>query len=343
MTNKSLKFAVAAAITAGSVLISSSMYADDMAQTAARQQTAVTEGLGKTSLATLQRGSLANQSDVANALVEKLRPVSTHQSSNVNGTLHLTGEQWSLDVSSDGSAAAFRDLKVEASAHALGKPLSQKMSATVLEQKGRAFIAANLSKQIVLGKGEELVALRADYRSEGGQDLTTGVTTSAVVASRIVFGRMINGVPVVGNGSKVYVTFTNDGSVESFRYDWPSYESGIVQPVVTATEVLSRVQKVVVVRAGDTSLGVVALPKQGTPAFPLALTNNTQLQGFECGYYDAGLSKTGKANAVQPGCTYMAVGRDSNGMRSGYAGAVPAAVSFASNSAWLETQILSAK
>jgi hypothetical protein len=216
------------------------------------------------------------------------------------------------------------------------------MTAAEMEQNARAFIASHLASQIVLGKGEQLIALRADYRSEGGQDLTTGQVTNAVVANRMVFGRTINGVPVVGNGSKVFVTFTNDGSLESFRYDWPSYQAGAAQAVVGPGEVLSRVQKVMGVRNGDTPTSVAAVPRAGTTVFPLTLATNTQLQSLECGYYDSGSSGR-KSNSVQPGCTYLTVSRDMNGMRSGFAGAVPAGTLFEPDTAWMETQILTAK
>lgn len=343
MKNKNLNLATAAAIAAGIMLSSTAAQAEDLPQTQIRQQTAVSQGLGVTSLPVLQRGSAASQTEVSNALIQKLRPLSAHQSTNdAAGTLRTSGDQWLLQVSSDGSAAEFRDLAVEAAAHSLGVPLSRKMTESEMEQKGRAFIAAHLASHIVLGKGEQLLALRSDYRSEGGQDLATGKTDSAVVANRIVFGRTINGIPVVGNGSKVMVTFTNDGSVESFRYDWPTYQTGAAQTVAGPSEVLSRVQKVMGARTGESITSVVAVPANSSKTFPLALTPNSQLQALDCGYYDAG-SPARKSDNVQPGCTYLTVSHDSNGMRAGYAGAVPAATSFSSDPGWLETQILSAK
>lgn len=342
MNNKNLNFLTAAALAAGVMISSATSQAEDLPQTKTRQQLSVSQGFGVTSLPVLQRGSAVNQNEVSNALIQNLRPLSAHQSASVGGALRTTGDQWLLQVSSDGTAAEFRDLAVEASAHSLGKPISEKMNAGEMEQKGRAFIAAHLTSNIVLGKGEQLVALRADYRSEGGQDLATGKTDSAVVANRIVFGRTINGVPVVGNGSKVMITFTNDGSVESFRYDWPTYQAGSAETVVGPGEVLSRLQKVVGVRTGDSPVSVAAVPSNAAKAFPLTLTPNAQLQALECGFYDSG-SPARKTNAVQPGCTYLAVSHDANGMRSGVAGAVPAATSFSSDPGWLETQILSAK
>lgn len=342
MNNNHLNLVAAATIAASAMVAGSMALADELPATRARQHASATQGLGRPSLAVLQRASAAEPSAVSAGLIDRLRPASVFQTTTVSGKLRTEGEQWSLEVSSDGAGAEYRDQTVQALAHSLGRPLAEKMSEADLEAKGRAYIASKLASQIALGKDEELVALRADYRTEGGQDLITGETHSAVVANRIVFGRMLGGVPVVGNGSKVILTFSNDGSLESFRYDWPAYQAGNALQVVGAGEVLSRVQKVMSVRAGVAPSSIVPVPGGAGKAFPLELGPDAQLQGLECGYYDSGL-QDGKARSVQPGCTYLAVSKDVNGMRVGHAGAVPAGVSFDVDASWLETRILSDK
>jgi hypothetical protein len=342
MKNNILNFAVAASIAASAMIAGSVARAEDLPGTKARQQFSVTQGLGRSSLPVLQRASASDQNAVSAGLIGKLRPASVYQTATLGGKLRTTGEQWSLEVSSDASGAEYHDLAVAALAHSLGRPLSQKIAAAELEQKGRAFIASNLASQIVLGQGEQLVALRADYRTEGGQDLTTGVNTSAVVANRIVFGRILGGVPVVGNGSKVILTFTNDGSLESFRYDWPAYQAGDALQVVSAGEVLSRVQQVMGVRANAAPMSMAPVPGIAGKEYPVEVAPNVQLEALDCGYYDSG-STDGKLKSIQPGCTYLTVSQDANGMRVGHAGAVPAGVSFAVDAGWMETQILSAK
>ncbi len=343
MKNKNLNFVTSAVLAASAMIPGIAVRAADLPQTKAHQQLSVTQGYSEPSLQVLQRTSAVDQNKVSSAVLEKLSPAGAYQSTKVGTKLRITGAQWSLEVAGDGSAAEYQDLAVEAEAHSLGKPSSEAMSAAELEQKGRAFIASNLASEIVLGADEELVAVRADYRTEGGQDVATGEISQAVVANRIVFGRTLHGVPVVGNGSKVTLTFTNDGSLESFRYDWPTYQvAAATQLVVDASEILSRVQKVVSARNG------VAAPKSGVrapsnelAAYPIELTPNTKLQALDCGYYDPG-SRARQTQSVQPGCTYLAVSQDTNGMRAGHAGAVPAGAQFASDAAWLETQILGA-
>lgn len=344
MKNKNLSFALSAVLAASAMITAASTArAEDLPQTKARQQFSVRQGFSSSELTMLRRTGAADPNKTGSALIAKLQPGKAYKSSQREAKLHLAGNQFSLDVAGDGAAADYQNLAVAARAHALGKSVTDKMSAAELEQRGRAFIASKLSSQIVLGADEELVALRADYRTEGGQDLATGEISKAVTGNRIVFGRTLRGVPIVGNGSKVIITFTNDGSVEAFRYDWPTYQTGAAQQLVDAGQILSRVQTVLGTRNGVASAtSNVPVPNAEGDAYPVALTPNTQLQALDCGYYDAG-SFTGKAQTVQPGCTYLAVSQDGSGMRAGYAGAVPVGSQFASDAGWLETRMLGRK
>ena len=335
-------FIAPALLVAGVLTNASGSCASELAAVASNQRLSVTQGFSSASLASLTRESGKDAEQVAAELVGKLRPGASLQKTVANGGLHFAGENFALDLSQDGSAGEFRDLAVAARAHSLGLPLSQKVSARVLEEKGRAFIAAHLASEITLAPGEQLVALRADYRTEGGQDLATGKTTEAVTGSRIVFGRSIGGTPVVGNGSKVIVTFTNDGAVESFHYDWPIYSTGAPESVITPAEALSRVQSVMSVRAGVSAGKTVAASAGNGSVYPLEIAPNTQLEALECGYYDAGVKST-MTQSVEPGCTYRVVLQDRLGTRTAFAGAVPAGALITADRGWLETQILTGK
>ena len=252
------------------------------------------------------------QTSISKGFTQAMLPV-LHRVANVRPQFKPCTE-CSLTVSSDATAAYFRDPSVEAKAHTLAKPVEQKMSMTSLEQAGRSFIAAHLADVITLGPGEQLVPLSTDYRIEGEQNLATNEIKRNVAANRVVFGRTINGVTVVGNGSMVVVTFANDGSVESFHYDWPKYEVdlGTPQSMAPASTLLTRVQEVV--------------------------KPDTKLQTLQCGYYDPGAS-SGYAQ-VQPGCLYHAVYTDSTGAREGYSGAVPGGLQFEADTKWPESRLL---
>ena len=67
---------------------------------------------------------------------------------------------------------------------------------------------------MLLAPGERLEPEAISARTEGGVAADGTGAYSAVVANRIVFTRVIDGLPVVGAGSKVTVTFLNDGSVQ---------------------------------------------------------------------------------------------------------------------------------
>jgi hypothetical protein len=264
-------------------------HAEDFAAKAALKQTSMTQGFTQATLPVLHRVTgIAPQIKVCTGCV--------------------------FSVSADASAADFRDPSVEAKAHSLAKPLEQKMSLKALDQAGRKFISSNLAGAISLAPGEEMVPLSTDYRVEGEQDLSTGKVTRNVVANRVVFGRTINGVSVVGNGSTVVVTFANDGSVESFHYDWPKYEVEISAPqsMAVASTLLDRVEQVV--------------------------GPSTKLQTLQCGYYDPGAGSG--HSQVQPGCLYHAVFTDTTGVRQGYSGAVPGGLQFEADAKWKESQLL---
>lgn len=186
---------------------------------------------------------------------------------------------------------------------------------------------------------------------EGGRD-AAGSSTSTVVANRIVFGRVIGGAPVLGGGSTIHLTFANDGTPLDFTYDWPSYEAKQrPQHIAPVGDILHRVQKIVLVRTGSKIDAVTAppmIPPSTAPsksAYPFDLSENTQLEKFECGYIDlkSGVVQSSNVSSVQPGCLYQVIEtrRSAGGnVHHGLAGAVPAGVSFETDAQWPETGVL---
>jgi hypothetical protein len=162
-----------------------------------------------------------------------------------------------------------------------------------------------------------------------------------VLANRIVFGRRLAGVPIVGGGSTVVLTFANNGALESLRYDWPLYRASAVQPLVSVPQIVQRINTVIAARktaaafppnARQISAKIQANAPVGRPG--------TALQMLECGYFDPGVAASAARSTVQPGCVYHVVRSDGDGMRQGFAGAVPAGVAFTRDAGWLESLIL---
>ena len=344
MKKLALALAASALCVFGATLAGNTASAEDFPRTTAAAERSVTQGFNQASLPLLSRDVTANSGAVSAALLKKLCPAPcSNQITNSQGNmLRVTGDHWALEIIGDGTSARFRDLQVERGAHSLAKLPAQKMSAAVLEKSGLAFIASKLASVIVLEPGEELVPVRTDYRIEGGEDAQTREITRSVVANRIVFGRTLNGVPVVGGGSTVVLTFANNGSVESFGYDWPKYQTANLQTVVDIAEVLHRVQKVVGAREGVQAPTFSAkVPKSAGAVYPVTLAKDTVLEKLECGYYDPGVVARDENAPVQPGCIYHAVYQGQHGIRQGFAGAVPAGAQFEPDAAWVETRIVS--
>jgi hypothetical protein len=269
----------------------------------------------------------------------------TSEPEKLTDRIRISGSTWRLDVFGDGSGAEFADADAFERAHSSGVQPSQAMSNEALEASGRAFVERTLSRLIVLQQDEQLVLAATSRRTEGGVAPGGERAYSAVVAHRVVFSREINGIPVVGAGSKVTVTFLNDGSVESFRYDWPVYaRTGRMQAMAAPIEVLHRLQRANGVRttaAVDRALG--ALPNLESIAGPIKLGPTVELQDMKCGYYDPGFAIRDPAAPIQAGCYYHLLQRRGEGQyatTAGYSGAVPAAASFEPDARWPEANVL---
>ena len=158
-------------------------------------------------------------------------------------------------------------------------------------------------------------------------------------------GGTVNGVPVVGSGSKIAITVLNDGTVESFRYDWPVYAvAGRATVSVTGGELLTRVQQVLSSRTGVAMAAQsVSVPAGLTQPVPIALDPSMTLERLECGYFDAGFGNRAVDAPVQSGCRYHAVhsiSADGVTARAGYAGAIPAGSVPEADASWSEAVVL---
>jgi len=259
--------------------------------------------------------------------------------------IRAVGDTWRLDVFGDGSGAEFLDQAATARTHDSGVNPSKAMTNQALETAGRAYIDRTLSKVIVLHPGERLVPVATSFRTEGGVAKDGSMPYSAVVANRIIFSREINGFPVVGAGSKVTITFLNDGSVESFRYDWPNYvQTGRVQRLAGSREILRRVQRVASVRTNRDVIGEITVPPNiESITQPMSLGDTVQLQDLKCGYYDPGFMNRDPQAPVQAGCYYHVVHRqgvDPYVTTAAYSGAVPSAKLPERDSRWPEAAVL---
>jgi hypothetical protein len=327
----------------GTIGMSGIANAADFPQTTATQQFSITHGFVQTALSTQRRVAPGTASSATNALIGGLCAggcIRQSASGDAN-ELRATGKTWALNVSRDGSAARFEDFAVQRQAPALAKDPSQALTAATLEVSGRAVIASRLRAAIVLGPQEDLVPVRTDYLITGMQNVKTHAVVRSVIANRIVFGRRLRGVPVVGGGSTVTITFANNGALESWRYDWPRYQAAAPQSLVNVAQIVERVNSVIGARkvAGRAPSNARQMGGKIQANAPIGKPG-VALQKLECGYFDPGVAARVATAPVQPGCVYHVVARDSDGFRQGYAGAVPAGVAFTRDAGWAETAIV---
>ncbi len=337
MNSKTMFFAAGLLGSAAAVHAAGFQRADE------RALASLTQGFGSTQAQVLQR--MGGTRDEA---VAALRPAvcpghcTAAQREMDAQRSRLQGNGWHLDVFGDGTLAEFADDRQHERAHAQGVDAAQAMSQQALETAGRAYIARSLASVITLGPGEALVAEATYSRVDGGSDAAGHVDAPKTTANRIVFTRELDGVPVVGNGSKVILTFLNDGSLESFRYDWPRYvATGRTQAPLAASTLLQRVQRVVGARVGAVSAQSIDLASAASGS-PLDLGAGIALQRFECGYYDAGLLSRDASAPVQAGCAYHALHTIGGELptTAGYSGAVPAAQKPMPDARWPEVALL---
>lgn len=333
---------ISISLASAAILATTPVTAAEFPQATAAARLSLTQGLSHTSLPLLQRSGDADAKAVTASLIQNFcaAPCAVRNSRLAGTTLHTNGDHWTMQISHDGTAGQFQNSEVAARLHSLAKARSQKMTTPALEKAGRAFISAKLASVITLEPNDQLVPLSTAYRIEGGQDSRTHEMKESVVANRVVFGRTLNGVPVVGGGSTVAVTFANDGSVESFRYDWPKYRATTDQNIVDNVEIFHRLQQALGARTSAPVMKFSAARAGEASAYPVALSSDTTLQKLECGYFDPGFAARDAKAPVQTGCVYHVVSQEAHGMRRGFAGAVPAGTQIQPDAAWTEAHIV---
>lgn len=235
------------------------------------------------------------------------------------------GDGWKLRVHGDGSRAEFRHYRyVEEREAALAR--LARLDADTLIERGHQFVEEVLGEQVKLGKREALVPFRVEYQVNAEQPADgRAPARETTVAGIVVFSRVIDGLDVLGAGSKIAVMFANDGTPFGFDMDWPQLnDSGRRQPVAPVQEIQARARRVA--RLG-------------------ANAEDVALERFECGYFDAGQRHRQPGSPLQPACFHFYTGRipvpDDNGgvshLLQAYADPVPAAATVRADAHWPET------
>ncbi len=218
---------------------------------------------------------------------------------------------WSLEVRGDGDWIRFRHSTYITSPQNPPRQLSMAMSDADVESVARKIVTTDLAPLVTLAAGETLQPWSAANFISVVGEVKTGKVDRAIYSTRIVLTRVINGVPVLGAGSKVAVEVANDGTLVGFDIDW----SQLVASTTT------------------TSLLNVEGIRQRAQQLSFSSLGSTPLEvGFECGYYDTG-AWFGRSSQIQPGC--IVVYEESSSLHRQIA--VPAGYTVIQDATWAES------
>jgi hypothetical protein len=195
-------------------------------------------------------------------------------------SLMARGEGWFAEVRGTGEWIRFRDEAYIDGPLNKPIPMAQRPSGGALEARAREVLAKELSAFVQLGPNERLESWSVS-RLVNSSVSASGEEASELVASRVLFTRVLDGVPVLGAGSKVSVIFANDGKLVGFDLDFPQLKLGPAVKVVGMAEIQARTDILFGRKTSLQSLG------EGD---------------FECGYFDPGVAGLSTTTLISPGC-----------------------------------------
>jgi len=245
-------------------------------------------GLTRDTVSRIERLPGRGRNTVKTEMIKRFAPVNSNERNNevtTEDSSITAGEGWLVEVRGTGESVRFLNAGyINSSAN---RPCSRENSFTdeELETAALKVIQKELASLVKLGKGESLQGWQVSRLMDSVTD-ETGVTTENVVASRILFTRAIDGIPILGPGNKVSVTFANDGSLVGFDLDWPKLARKNGNPRITPfNETRNEADR-----------------RQGLGWGQEGVTEKV----FECGYYDPGVAGLKEGNSLEPACVSIA-------------------------------------
>jgi len=289
-------FSRAAACFAATLLVGGAASAADFPLRTALGADSPAHGVGRPDLPLLRVSAGAGAGRTLQALTGRFASspgaVTTDGQPKVEVRKERTIATWAdgriLTVHGDGTKVSFRN--PEELNGSTPVAVAQRLSSDRLAQIGRQFIQKELADFIRLGTGEKLEPFSTRVQVGGGADvMTIAPPVEEVLSNEIVFTRTVDGVPVLGGGSKVALLITNEGRVAGFDFDWAQYQpTGRRVKALAATQIQERVR----------ALGSVKLDSPGV-----------SVKRYECGLFDAGLRHRDPQAPLQGACVIQATER----------------------------------
>lgn len=214
--------------------------------------------------------------------------------------------------------------------HATSLSSSVRMGNAEIESRGRAILEGVLAELYTAvpesAPGLQAVFLGSRYLVEDTGSVETGEVEERVVANIAVFGREVDGVPVVGPGSKIAVFLSGQGGLIGLDVDWPEYK------VLRKKQITLGIDQV---RARFAEHANEQIPFPGAN-----VESGMELQRFECGYVDLGARKR-KGAKIQAGCFAQVTGRSSGGeFRQAFSEVMPIGTRPEKDKRWPVTSLI---
>lgn len=243
-------------------------------------------GLGAATVSLLARGE-GRGADVVTEHLMKAFEVSTHPVTTRNvrdvqkkGDQNwVAGDDWYLEVKGRGNWIRYR--RNAAVLNGPGVPLDNAPNPEKLEGLALDFIAHELAAFVPLASNERIVRSKVVRQFEGVQSRTDRQVSEVVAATYVVFTRVINGIDVVGPGSKLMVMFTNKAEIVGFDVDWSEFQN---------------------IGISDKTLSIGQINDRKAMFSPHTNNPNARSFRFECGYYDMGANRASSDALLQPAC-----------------------------------------
>ena len=135
---------------------------------------------------------------------------------------------WQIMVYNSGDQASFVNRQIQGNYPLKSASLFSRTSNAdnnVLEQKmitiAQDYFDSNIKKYLAYHDYDDIYVANVSPIVFGGSYKGSDNTDEFIVGYQVVFGREVDGIPVVGSGSNVRVELTPDGNVYSFSFDWP--------------------------------------------------------------------------------------------------------------------------
>jgi hypothetical protein len=228
---------------------------------------------------------------------------------------HWRSAGWHLFVSNTANAASL----TQSSGSYVCIPAARAKDDKEMKTRAMAFIKKELAPAVSVSTGEEIVFDGATHTIRRAASALQSLVSEEDCGVSVRFGRKVDGVYVVGPGSKIRVDFDPNGNATGFAYDWPRLVPTDIEQKPLSPASLRR-------RAKESVFDV------DNPA--------NEVHRMECGLFDPGHKRRSPGGLIQSGCAYFVKntvpGANGGQAQSASIYVVPAAETPSKDNSWKE-------